>query len=68
MDEFANGECTYNPAISEGSQKILEVLEAKKERGSDSEGEQRKGRKKYVPEEHSFKPEINQRSKNIKRG
>jgi len=43
-------------------------LEAKKERGSDSDGEQRKGRKVYVPEEHPFTPEINQRSKNLKRG
>lgn len=68
LDEFTNGECTHNPAISEGTQKILEVLEAKRERNSDSDGEQRKYRKAYVPEEHPFAPEINQRSKNLKRG
>lgn len=67
LDEFANGECTHNPTISENTQKILELKGAKKEQGSDSEGK-KKGRKAYVPEEPSFTPEINQRSKNIKRG
>lgn len=45
----------------------MDLKEAKKEQGSDSEGK-KKGRKAYVPDELSFTPEINQRSKNIKRG
>lgn len=68
LDEWTNGEYTYNPTLSVRTIKILEDLEAKKERGSDSEGEKKPARKAYVPEELTFSPNINKRSKDLKRG
>jgi DNA-directed RNA polymerase alpha subunit len=69
VEQWTNGEYTYNPALSNKTRKIIEELEAKeakKEAGESSE-ERPKFRKTYQPEELTFTPQINERSKQIKR-
>jgi hypothetical protein len=57
--------------LSNKTRKIIEQLEAKearKETGSASEEEKPTFRKPYQPEELTFTPKINERSKQVKRG
>lgn len=68
VDEWTNGKYTYNPQLSSNTKKIIEEMEKSKVKPDNEENPEKFVRKPFVPDEPSFKPAINERSKHIKRG